>query len=295
MKILVTGATGFIGRAFCRVALERGHRVLALCRGTAAALPPEVEIAQGTLVDTPWKQVETFAPDATLHLAWLATPGSYLMSPENAVWLDQSITWFQRLQSMKPHHVAGAGTCFEYAASALPLQESLSPLAPLFPYSQAKVSLFQWLRKEGGFSAMPWTWFRVFIPYGPGEHPNRLTSSLITQLRAGNRLSLRTPYSLRDYIYIDDAALALCRALEEKITGAVNVGTGRGVVIQHLAQRIADALGVAPCQALPTGEPALDPTPSIVADLTRLGSIWTPKVSLEEGLQRLIDSLPMAT
>ena len=295
MNIFVTGATGFIGRAFCRTALDRGHRLLALCRSDKAGLPPEIEIARGGLVDTPWAQVAKFAPEAVLHLAWVATPGVYLTSPENEIWLEQSKAWFQQLQQMGIARMAGAGTCIEYAGSTEPLNETTSPLNPGFPYSQAKASLFQWLR-DGGAGSSVWNWFRVFYPYGPGEHPNRICSSLIQQLRAGKGLALRTPHSVKDYIYIDDVASALSQALESSVAGAINLGTGAGTSIRDLALKIAGLLNADASLVRHAEELAQDPTPVVIADNRLLRTTgWTPQVSLEAGLQRLIDSLPAAT
>ncbi len=296
MKLFITGATGFIGRAFCRVALERGHRVLALCRNADAALPPGIEMVIGTLAETPWALVEQFSPDAVLHLAWVATPGVYLTSPENEVWLEQSKAWFQSLRDIGVPHIAGTGTCIEYAASPEPLHEMTSRLGPAFPYSRAKAALFQWLNDGALGSQTTWSWFRVFYPYGTGEHPNRISSSIIARLSAGKSLALRTPHSVKDYIYVDDVASAMCLALESKVAGALNVGSGYGITIQELAVRITSLLHADSALVQQASELAHDPTPMVIADnkfLQRIG--WSPKTTLDEGLQRLIDSLSSST
>jgi nucleoside-diphosphate-sugar epimerase len=296
MKIFVTGATGFIGRAFCRVASERGHQVLALCRSADSTLQQGIEKVTGTLAETPWGQVEHFSPDVVLHLAWVATPGVYLTSPENELWLKQSKTWFQKLSEIGVPHIAGTGTCIEYAASAEPLNEATSPLDPTFPYSQAKAALFDWLRDGGLGYSQTWSWFRVFYPYGPGEHPNRIFSSLIAQLSAGKSLALRTPRSVKDYIYIDDVALAMCQAFESGATGAINIGTGLGAAINELAMRLAQLLSADPALVQHATELAIDPTPTVIADNHKLRSIgWSQRTSLDAGLQRLIDSLSTQT
>ncbi len=293
MKLFITGATGFIGRAFCRVALERGHRVLALCRNADAALPPGIEMVIGTLAETPWALVEQFSPDAVLHLAWVATPGVYLTSPENEVWLEQSKTWFQSLRDIGVPHIAGTGTCIEYAASPEPLHEMTSRLGPAFPYSRAKAALFQWLNDGALGSQTTWSWFRVFYPYGPGEHPSRICSSLIAQLSVGKSLTLHTPHSVKDYIFVDDLALAMCLALEGKATVAINIGTGLGISIQDLATRLAELLHADTNLVQHANELASDPTPIVIADNQRLHGIgWSQRTSLEAGLERLIDSLP---
>jgi nucleoside-diphosphate-sugar epimerase len=291
MKIFVTGATGFIGRAFCHVATRRGHGILALSRNQKAEICEGVQIAAGSLADTPWDTVKCFAPDAALHLAWIAEPGIYLDSPENDVWLERSEHWLQCLIEAGVPYIAGTGTCIEYAASPEPLNEKLSRLDPQFRYSRCKVALYEWLRNVAKAEC---AWFRIFYPYGNGEHPNRFPSSVIRQLRAGHAVKIRTPASLRDYIFVDDAASGLCQALEARATGAINVGSGRGVAIQDLARCIAALLHADESLVQSAAGAPPDPTPSIVADVGRLFQTgWRPAIGVEEGLQRLIDSIPL--
>ncbi len=293
MNVFVTGATGFIGRAFCCAALARGHRILALCRSADARLPQEVELAIGAIQSVPWTQVERFAPDAALHLAWadwMATPEVYLTSPVHGSWLQWSKDWFRRLLDMGVPHVAGAGTCIEYGASNAALNENTSALAPAFPYSSSKAALCEWLQHEVATGSAVWTWLRVFYPYGPSEHPDRICSSLIRQLRAGKRISLRTPHSVKDYIFIDDLASAMCQALERKAVGGINLGTGKGIAILSLASQIVELLRADPTLVQQAAELGPDPTPVVIADNTRLRSLgWNPTTDLETGLRRMID------
>jgi nucleoside-diphosphate-sugar epimerase len=289
VKIFVTGATGFIGQAFCRVALMRGHQLLALSRNPSPSLPSEVQLTNGDLANTPWHQVAKFAPDAALHLAWTAEPGVYLHSPENEVWLSQSKAWFQKIFELKVPYVAGAGTCIEYSPSPNALVEDTSPLDPQFPYSKAKFQLFEWLHAN---ALEDWAWFRIFYPYGPGEHPKRLCTSLVRQFKKAEPVSLKTPDSIKDYIFIDDVALGLCFAIERKLKGPMNIGSEVGVSIRDLCLQIAHILETDPGLVQNAPELLHDPSPVTVADTHRLrNSGWMPTVNLELGLRRLIDSL----
>jgi nucleoside-diphosphate-sugar epimerase len=292
MRILVSGASGFIGRAFCQEACRRGHRILALSRDSSALCQalPDVEVAQGSLADTPWDVVSRFAPEAALHLAWIAEPGVYLNSPDNEIWLQQSKDWFQRLIELGVNYVVGTGTCIEYAPSAQPLHEDDTPLGPQFPYSKAKAALFEWMR---GLADVDRAWFRIFYPYGSGEHPNRYTSVMVRQLRAGSPLAINTPNSVRDYIEVRDVASGLCIALEARVTGALNIGTGTGVTISHIARSISRLLGADERLVQEKNPPTIDPVPSLIANAAKLRQTgWRPEVGLEEGLERLITLTP---
>jgi dTDP-6-deoxy-L-talose 4-dehydrogenase (NAD+) len=292
MRLFVTGATGFVGRAVVAAATARGHEVLALCRPNGATAPPGCRSAVGSLDDPPWRAIEDFRPHAALHLAWTATPGVYLTSPENWTLVERSQSLFRGLVDHGVGHVAGVGTCLEYAPSNDPLDERRSPLGPLFPYSKAKAQLFEWLELEAAKIGATWTWFRLFYPYGVGEHGKRLPTDLIEHLRAGKTLFLKTPHSIKDYVYVADVAEAICRVLEAGMSGPVNLGTGRGVSIHDLAQTIARLVGRDPALVRHDERPTPDAMPVAVADVSRLGSLgWTPPTALDQGLGRLIGSL----
>jgi dTDP-6-deoxy-L-talose 4-dehydrogenase (NAD+) len=293
MRLFVTGVTGFVGRAFCQAAVSRGHEVLGLHRDASARLPEGCRSAAGSLEAVPWRRIEEFRPEGALHLAWTATPGVYLTSPENRVLLEQSQVLIAGLFERGVGHVAGVGTCMEYAPSPAPLDEERSPLGPLHPYSAAKAQLFEWMRDDATKRGAPWTWFRLFYPYGAGEHEKRLPSDLIRHLQQGKPLSLKTPHSVKDYVYISDVAEAICRVLESKVTGAVNLGSGRGVSIDDLAHTIVRLVGRDPSLIRHDEVPAPDASPFAVADTSKVRSTgWTPSTSLEDGLRRLLGSLP---
>ena len=292
MRILVTGATGFVGRAFCEAAIARGHKVLGLCREVNARLPAGCQIARGSLEQFPWHDMGTFKPAVVLHSAWVATPGVYLTSPENDALVETSAALFRGLAARGVTHLAGLGTCIEYAASETPLHETRSLPGPTFPYSRAKFALFRRLQDLGTELRLPWTWFRLFYPYGPGEHPSRISTHIIQQLRAGKPVTLRTPNSFKDYVYITDLAHALCQGLEATICGPVNVGSGSGTSIRNLARTIADLMIADPSLIREAGQIAHDPTPSVIADTTLINSTgWIPAVPLKTGLANLISSL----
>lgn len=289
MKIFVTGASGFVGRAFCREAIKRGHQILALSRHQKTQLQPDVEMVVGTLADTPWKEIEAFSPDAALHLAWIAEPGIYLESPENVVLLEQSKLWFQRLFELGVSYIAGTGTCIEYAPSLLALHETSSPLSPRYPYSKAKVELWEWLNIHAHYKR---AWFRIFFPYGAGEHSRRFTSSMVTRLRQNKPVIMNTPESVRDYVEIRDVAAGILTAFEHQITGPINIGSGSGITIATIADAIARLTNADPSLVQRNPKADIDPYPVIIANMNRLESVgWRPSIGLANGLQSLINSL----
>jgi dTDP-6-deoxy-L-talose 4-dehydrogenase (NAD+) len=290
MRILLTGATGFIGNKTAEVAIAAGHEVLALCRnaGSTSRLPKGCHVAIGSLASPPWAEIEAFAPETAIHLAWIATPSIYLQSPENQQLVTESIALFQGLMDRGVSHLIGTGTCIEYAPSDAPLIEDRSPLGPTSPYAASKVETCAQQQKLADQAGIAWSWARIFYPYGEGEHGDRLPSRLIRQLSAGETLSLRTPDSIKDYIHVDDVASALLQVAERRVVGAVNIGTGVGVRIEDLAQLIADILERDKSLVLASPTPQADPFPVTVAETTKLRATgWQPTIDLGTGLRRL--------
>jgi dTDP-6-deoxy-L-talose 4-dehydrogenase (NAD+) len=291
MRIFVTGANGFVGRAFCVEALSRGHQVLGLSRQTSDA---PFELTIGSLADPPWSVIEDFKPEALVHLAWIATPGIYLNSPENGVLLTQSQVFIQELAKRGVKRIIGAGTCIEYAASDSPLRERESALNPSFDYAKAKSALGQWLDQERSSLGITSAWLRIFYPYGPGEHPSRLPSLVMQRLAAGVPVELRTPDSIKDYIYVDDLAACISAVLESPLTGPINAGTGTGIRIEDMALAAAEVLQVAPSLVTRADPTTVDPWPVQIAHPVRLLEIdWKPNISLKTGLARLARSLSL--
>ena len=296
MNILVTGATGFIGSAFVRLARARGHTVGALARPETIArqnLRDEDGIRWfvGTLAEPPWKEISAFAPDRCLHAAWVAEPGVYMESPLNEDYRRWSVEFFRRLAANGLRHAVGLGTCIEYRIDGEPARENSTPLEPFSPYARAKDALHRTVEEEIAGPDFGFAWGRIFYPYGPGEHPARLCSALARKLRAGETLLLETPGSTKDYVFIDDLAAAVLAVIEHNLTGAINLGTGQGVTVREIARTLGRLLG----RERLVGEssaPVPDPLHYVVADATRLivETGWRPAWTLDAGLQAIVDA-----
>lgn len=293
MRIFVTGANGFIGRAFCRAATAAGHGILGLCRRAGVALPEGCRPAVGSLENIPWAEVDSFAPDALLHLAWCAVPGTNYFSAENLPLTEQSAVLFRKLAAQGVRHLAAAGSMIEYAPSPQPLNEDTSPLSGTLPYARAKQQTCENLRHTATAAGVGWSWFRLFNTYGEGEHRDRMTSSIMLRLLSGEQPPhLNSPHSIRDYIHVEDVARALVSCLERGGMGVVNIGSGAGVSILEISRMIARVAGAEPSLVRASENPSADPMPVAVADIGKLRATgWRPRIPLEEGLRRLRISL----
>lgn len=292
MKVFVTGASGFIGRAFVDEAVRRGHDLLCLARSGTRWRDDRVSVARGDLASIPWNDVERFAPDALLHLAWIATPGEYLHSPLNQTFLDDSRMLVDGLAARGVTRFVAAGSGIEYAPSEAPLVEATSPTLGDSAYAAAKCRLQEWLSERDGAARASWSWLRVFYPFGPGEHAGRITTAFLQRLAAGETLVLRTPDSVKDFIFVTDLARAVCDVLQSNVVGPVNLGTGIGTSIRNVALSCAAALGRDEALVRAADVLDVDPRPVVVADVTRLHALgWRPEVPIDEGVSRLARAL----
>jgi nucleoside-diphosphate-sugar epimerase len=296
MKILVTGASGFIGSAFAGLALSRGHEILGLVSPSGREPPslvgrPGLRWLRSSLAELRWSEVEDFGPDVCVHAAWIATPGLYLDSSENEAHREWSLGLARGLRRLGMRHFVGVGTCIEYRISGAPLNEASTPLEPTWLYARCKNAVRATLEAEALQDGSLFCWGRVFYPFGVGEHPARLCTSLVQKLRAGERVELKTPDSTKDYIYIDDLASAMLLTVEKKVAGPINWGTGIGVSVRQIADAIAAMLG-RPELVSNSPQLASDALSYVVADGARLRGLgWEPAFDLQAGLENLLRHL----
>lgn len=278
MKLFVTGSGGFIGKAFFALARSRGHEVAGLERPHRLESPP-------------WDEIRRFSPDACFHAAWIATPGEYLTSPLNADYLRWSLEFARGMRLAGTRHFVAVGTCIEYAPSDSKMSEATGSLDSRSPYAAAKNALRMALEEDARAGGMKLAWARLFYPYGPGEHPNRLPSFLVRQLRERKTVVLKTPGSMKDYIHVEDAARAFLTVVESGFSGTINIGTGNAVAIRDVAHTLARILK-RPGLVCESAQPQPDEYPFVEADASKLRALgWRPHYELASGMQTLVDFL----
>jgi nucleoside-diphosphate-sugar epimerase len=294
MKILLTGPTGFIGAAFARLAVEKGHSLGGLIipsEQIPAHLPKDAHLQwlRGTLDDAPWDDIKSFNADVCVHTAWVTAPGVYLESADNFKFLESSIRFLRQVNDLGINRLVGLGTCVEYQISDQKLSEDTTRLFPTTTYARCKNELRQTMEADARARGFQSCWARVFYPYGPREHPSRLCSWIIGKLSRGEKILLKTPGSTKDYIFIEDLAGALLTVVERQFEGAINLGTGLGVTVREVAREIGAMMGK-PELVQELNPPETDPMGYVVADATKLRGLgWSPAFGLRAGLQKLME------
>jgi nucleoside-diphosphate-sugar epimerase len=158
-------------------------------------------------------------------------------------------------------------------------------------YGTAKNALRSVIEAYSATFPMQWVWGRLFLLYGPGEHPARLVPSLLLPLARGERSRCRSANLVRDLMHVEDAGRAFAGLVDGQIDGPVNVATGNGVSLGEIAREIARQCGAEDRLDLEDQTCSLSVPARLVADTRRLNMElgYQPQISLQQGIRRLVE------
>lgn len=247
--VLLTGATGFVGRQVLRALGESGVRVRVVVRDgkqTQLAAAKGIE----TLVTTQDLFAETSSwwagvcegVDTVIHVAWYAEPGKYLQSERNLDCLAGTLQLAKGAIQAKVRRFVGVGTCFEYDLTGGMLSVD-TPLRPLTPYAGAKAGAFMALSQALPQQGIEFAWCRLFYLYGEGEDPRRLVPYLRAKLAVGEPAELTSGKQIRDFLDVREAGRMIVASALSESQGPVNICSGEPITVRQLAEQIADEYG----------------------------------------------------
>jgi UDP-glucuronate decarboxylase len=296
MRVLLTGATGFIGSHVARRLVSGGHDVTAIVRPGAnrwrlADIESQLAIVEGDLgsFSRLVGPVRARRPDICIHLAWQGWSGK-AEAEANLSSLGISLELLRMMVDLSCRRFVAAGTCFEYRLSAACLDEA-TPLQPHDLYGACKKSLFEVAQPFSALTGVSVVTPRIFYSYGPYEDERRLVPSITRALLRGEAAHVTPGEQVRDYLHVEDIAAAICAVARSEVTGAVNVASTVPVTIAEVANRIGQLLDRSDLISLGSlkyreGEPM-----HIVGDSTMLRTQvgWSPAFNIDSGLSQTID------
>ena len=246
--VLLTGATGFVGRHILRTLLDKGCDVRIVLRDDSR-LAEEDRARIHSIIHTEdffsetevWLKEALHGVDIVIHAAWYVEHQDYLSSEENLDCVRGTLNMAKLCVQVGIKRFVGIGTCFEYQVSSQGLSVD-TRLAPKFLYSACKASIY--LILENIFkNKIDFLWCRLFYLYGSGENENRLIPYIHAKLNALEQVNLTDGAQIRDYLDVKIAAQDIVNLAFGKRAGVFNICSGIGKTIHEIATEIADQYG----------------------------------------------------
>jgi nucleoside-diphosphate-sugar epimerase len=318
-EVLVTGASGFIGRQCLPLLVAKGYDVHALSLRPEPCSIPGVSWHRRNLLQPGCATalVRQLRPQSLLHLAWYAVPGKFWEARENLEWLRASLELFVSFADNGGKRFVAAGTCAEYEwdngkqgndeekendgenendgkngieGNGGECNEDTTSLLPSTLYGASKHALGQivnFSRRQIGLSS---AWGRIFFLYGPHEHPLRLVAYAVQSLLRGEPAFCSEGGQVRDFLHVTDAAAAFVSLLQSEVEGPVNIASGKPVSIRGVLEEIGQQTGrteLLHFGARPSGAEA----PRVWGNVRRLKEEvdFSPQYGLAGGIRQTIE------
>lgn len=291
-SVLVTGATGFVGRHTLGPLLDNHFEVHALfSQGLPVQKDERIHWHEINLHDK--QQIDTLfttvSPTHLLHLAWYAKPKEYWTSPLNIDWIYSSIYLLNTFIKAKGKRAVVAGSCAEYDWSQGHCKEFSTPCLPATLYGRSKYALHLLTEPLAQSSSLSLAWARLFFLFGAYEYPERLVPSAITTLLKKKPFEVMNGNQIRDFLSVDQVAQALVALLDSDIKGPVNIASGQATALRDMITFIANRLNALDLVKY-HDKKEKGPHAVLTADVSRLQSEvkWQPQHSLENELEKTI-------
>ncbi|WP_418181130.1 NAD-dependent epimerase/dehydratase family protein [Aliarcobacter lanthieri] len=245
MKILVTGATGFIGSHLINELLkDKNNQIIATSRNIEKAKNykwfSKVKYIPYNLDNNEEQNLFSYFdnPDIAIHLAWDGLPNyNDLIHIEKN--LFNNYIFIKNLISNGLKDITITGTCFEYGLVNGCLSEDMQT-NPSNSYAIAKDSLRKFIEELNKQFEFNYKWIRLFYMHGEGQNNKSLLAQLETSIQNGDKLfNMSGGEQLRDYLTIEKVAKKISKiSMQNKTNGIINCCSGKPISIKSLVENI---------------------------------------------------------
>lgn len=296
-RVLVTGATGFIGQPALTALKSNDFEVHAISSRPVKADDQYIHWHQANLHDpnSVKNLLKNVRPSHLLHLAWYVEHGAFWTSTENLNWVTSTLKLVEEFALNGGQRLIALGSCAEYDwnkdFSSHSLSEINSPINPSTLYGASKAGIYTILKTFCNLKDISFAWGRLFFPYGPNESPQRLIPYTISTLLQGKVATCKQPQLQRDFIFVEDIATILGLLLQNELSGAINLGSGNPTPLADVVQLIAKLLDRENLVEYSQPDKENKDVKNILADTSRLKNElgYNKITSLDEGLQKTIN------
>lgn len=236
MRVLLSGATGFIGGYVLRALRKRCFEVMALYRDEAKI--DESVRCHWLKTEGEWiEQAREFAPETVIHTAWIGVTAA-----EREDWSlqIQNVALQQRLLDLHPKQFIALGSQAEYGTINAVVDENF-PANPTSAYGAVKLACLDITRSYCTQHRINWFWFRLFSTFGPGEGQGWLIPSAIKKMTTESQMDATAGEQRYSYLYVGELARVVALSVSAGAPcGIYNLSSGRTISIRELFERIRD-------------------------------------------------------
>lgn len=297
-KVIVTGATGFVGSHLVRRLLNEGAQVHAFVRRSSNLwriedIKARLTLHEVSLTDTDLlnKTIESIKPDHVFHLA---TYGGVGGQADNQQIMDTNyigtVNLLNACNNAGYEGFINTGSSSEYGVKDEPMKEDMIP-EPYNTYGATKAAATIYCQSQAREKGLPITTLRLFSPFGPCDEPNRLISYVTKSMLKNEGIKLSSKSHVRDYIYIDDVIESYMAVIREKSYGKVyNIGSNQQHTVEQVFDIIAKILGKDAKPVWGEFKPRINEPKIWIADITKAKNElnWAPQISFEEGIEKTV-------
>lgn len=299
-KILITGATGFVGANLARRLVKEKYELHILIRERSNTwrindIIPKVHMHKIDLTEKKYlfKLMDIVRPNCIFHLANLGLYGGIDSPIKESIGVNLlgTINLLESADKINYDCFINTGSSSEYGTKTVSMKET-DLCQPETNYAITKLAATLFAQAYAKKTKKPVVTLRLFSPFGPFDHPSRLIAQMIIKMVKGEDISVKNPHDVRDYIFIEDVieAYMLCMKNSDKSCGEVfNIGRGKQTSIKDMLELLAKLTGFK--GRIMYEDKALDKKIMWQADISKaeqqLG--WQPTKTLREGLNRTVE------
>lgn len=298
-KVILTGATGFLGKALLEKFIENGFLVYVLVRKSSnvnnilGLILLKQIVYYETLSDVNLiKDLENvFDADLFIHCAWKGVSNSERDKSDQITYnLSLTMDSVKLANKIKCKKWVGIGSQAEYGLVNKISKEDKTPIKPFTAYGKAKVASYWAAEGLCEIFGIKMLWCRIFSLYGPSDNPQYLIPYVIQSLLRDNSPSLTLCQQKWDYLYLTDGVDAIFKLAKSESVGVFNIGSGKTTTLKYIVDCIQKQIN--PKLKIGYGEKEYSKYQimHLQADIQKINEniLWKPITSIEKGLLETI-------